>query len=350
MTDVNRPIEIFDPRIASTEMVNMYLSFTEELFRETNPDDPLPSRDLWIRFMKGAPPLVDYFWWVMFSDAEKHLIIGRGLLEIETENSPSFKNNIHVAYGGVAFSKDYRRKGLGTELLRLLVIKSNELGKLTLETKIILEDGHRFCDNLNGLKAIERFENRLWLKDVNWSMIEEWKEEGPRSENESKVELLQDLSPKDIDEYMEIINEVEAQEDQGGLESRPKATSESIENEMMRFKENGIETIVMVTRGQDSVITGVTTRYYAPEEPYRIDVGFTGVKEIHRWNGIGKWLKAEMLFYIKEQYPAVKFENATNDISNKPMLAINEQLGYKRRLIETTYKFKIAELIEKLGD
>lgn len=56
---------------------------------------------------------------------------------------------------------------------------------------------------------------------------------------------------------------------------------------------------------------------------------FTGVKEAFRGKGIGKWLKADLLFYIRDTLPGAKFIDTGNAGNNAPMLSINERMGFK---------------------
>ncbi len=75
----------------------------------------------------------------------------------------------------------------------------------------------------------------------------------------------------------------------------------------------------------------------------------TGVKEDYRGKGLGKWLKAEMALYIKENYPKIKYISTGNANENAPMLAINKQMGFKFHKEGSAIKFDIEELSRKLN-
>jgi mycothiol synthase len=70
----------------------------------------------------------------------------------------------------------------------------------------------------------------------------------------------------------------------------------------------------------DGRLSGVTEIYYHPERPHVVEQEVTGVLEAERGRGLGKWLKTDMLLFIKEQHPDVEFiskGNATADALNQ---------------------------------
>ena len=88
--------------------------------------------------------------------------------------------------------------------------------------------------------------------------------------------------------------------------------------------------------------------FYSKQEPDRVQQMLTGVKNEFRGRGLGKWLKAEMMFLIKEQFPNAKFISTGNADSNAPMLSINKRMGFKRSLTGTTFKWNASKLLQKL--
>ena len=88
--------------------------------------------------------------------------------------------------------------------------------------------------------------------------------------------------------------------------------------------------------------------FYFPDKQMMLNQNLTGVKEEYRGRGLGKWLKAAMLEWIKEEYPEVQIIVTGNATTNAPMLAINKRLGFKEYKSGTAYKFQVDELSEKL--
>ena len=92
----------------------------------------------------------------------------------------------------------------------------------------------------------------------------------------------------------------------------------------------------------------MTEILHDPREAYRIMQDLTGVLPEYRGRGLGKWLKAQMLFHIKENYPDTKVIVTGNADANAPMLSINERIGFKRYRSGSMYKLQINEVTKKL--
>ncbi|WP_063762255.1 GNAT family N-acetyltransferase [Streptomyces bicolor] len=66
----------------------------------------------------------------------------------------------------------------------------------------------------------------------------------------------------------------------------------------------------------------------------------TAVVPAHRGHGLGLWLKAQMLRRLHDEYPQVTEVETDNAADNTHMLAVNEQLGFRR--LRTTYEYQLA--------
>lgn len=84
---------------------------------------------------------------------------------------------------------------------------------------------------------------------------------------------------------------------------------------------------------------------FSPDTQYWIAQELTGVKPEYRGRGLGKWLKAEMLFHIKENLLETNFIHTGNADFNAPMMSINNSRGFKRHLTEKCYKIGADELV-----
>ena len=55
-------------------------------------------------------------------------------------------------------------------------------------------------------------------------------------------------------------------------------------------------------------------------------------------------MKAEMLFFVRDELPEVKYINTGNADFNAPMVSINERMGFKRHRTELCYRFELEAL------
>jgi hypothetical protein len=105
-----------------------------------------------------------------------------------------------------------------------------------------------------------------------------------------------------------------------------------------------------LTREPDGTISGITDIGYSPLQPDRVNQRFTGVRTDSRGRGLGKWLKASMLEYIRATYPEAEWVSTGNANSNEPMLGINHKLGFRRYRANTTYQIRREALEAKLAN
>jgi GNAT superfamily N-acetyltransferase len=87
---------------------------------------------------------------------------------------------------------------------------------------------------------------------------------------------------------------------------------------------------------------------YTPQQPHLIEQELTGVRQAYRGRGLGKWLKAEMLFFIRSEYPDARFVDTGNADHNAPMLSINQRMGFENLLSQTFFEFDVGDLSQRL--
>jgi RimJ/RimL family protein N-acetyltransferase len=83
---------------------------------------------------------------------------------------------------------------------------------------------------------------------------------------------------------------------------------------------------------------------YNPQEPYRIHQYFTGVLARYRRRGLAKRLKAEMLKFVRERFPDAEYITTTTASDNKPMQAINRQLGFMPKKTYDMFRWAVQDL------
>ncbi|MBD0422739.1 GNAT family N-acetyltransferase [Streptomyces sp. TRM S81-3] len=69
----------------------------------------------------------------------------------------------------------------------------------------------------------------------------------------------------------------------------------------------------------------------------------TAVVPAHRGHGLGVWLKAHMLRRLHDEYPQVTEVETDNAADNTHMLAVNEQLGFRRQRTSHEYRLTLTE-------
>jgi len=74
----------------------------------------------------------------------------------------------------------------------------------------------------------------------------------------------------------------------------------------------------------------------------------TGVQESYRGRGLGKWLKSGMILLIRDKYPQATYITTGSNVSNAPMLSINDRMGFKVHSKQKFYEFALQDLYNRL--
>ena len=341
-------IEEFDPKEAPDEFWEGYFEFTETNFKEMNPDDPLPNREGVIQRQKADIP--DFYVKRLLAFTPDDKIVGWAGFGAPKETASDYEENKHIAQLNIVVLKDYRRKGIGTEFLKYAVKEIQSLNRAVIECGSDHEAGKAFLKHYGAEMTIEGAENRLEMADVDWDMMQEWINEGPKRAPDVRIETFLDECPEEIlDEYCEMYTEALNMQPLGEIESRAKIDGKARRKNEKRAKEVGQINYTMITREKDGKISGMTEIFYDPREGYRMYQGLTGVRPEYRGRGLGKWLKALMIVHIRDKYPEVERIITGNAESNEAMLSINERMGFKKYKGGEGYKFQVEELAKKLN-
>lgn len=341
-------IQEFFPDKVDEIILDKYIDFERECQKEINPDDPTVPPELLKKAILEPSSEYTIFRWLVFSDSEE--IIGYARLSFPNQSSPMYKTTKTIADMTISVIKEFRRQGIGSQLLQVLVEKAKELGKETFQTFTSLEAGRKFVEHYGGIVASDRALNRLYYKDINWEKMEKWCIEGEKRTKDVKIETFQDVPEEDIEEFVQLytVTENQAPDYETGDYQGVKVSPESRRYNEQYFKDKGYTWITKIAKEEDGTISGFTEIFYNKFVPNMIEQEMTGVLPKYRGRGLGKRLKAEMLFYIKEKYPEIDYIETGNANNNKAMLAINRGMGYRKHIVQYLMKLDIEE-IEKKG-
>ncbi|MHA2336532.1 MAG: GNAT family N-acetyltransferase [Candidatus Hodarchaeales archaeon] len=335
-----------NPLTSSAEDWNKYHFFRKIRHQEVNPGDPIePDEAVEISakqdFQNEEYYVEQYF---VYKKNDASLLIGTVTLLAYTDKSPSYKGNEHFAQFEISLLPEFRRKGLGLKLLEKVVESTQILGKTLLITSSKESSGIEFLKKLNFNR-----ENRLQLKDVDWSMVDQWNKEGQAKNPETKI-LFFDSIPDDlIDQFAGMVTETMSQAPLGSLNvSEMRATREVLRTRENEFRSVGNVPTTILTLEANGKISAFSEMYYSTNTKLILEQTFTGVKEEFRGRGLGKWVKAALLLYMSIKYPEVTAVKTGNAESNAPMLSINDRLGFKIYKEKVTAQITLEDAIISL--
>jgi GNAT superfamily N-acetyltransferase len=236
----------------------------------------------------------------------------------------------------------HRRKGIGRELLALLVEVAEREGKSLLigDTTDRVAAGAELCRRAGATPGMETHTNRLLLSALDPSLLHHWVEEGPK--RAPGYELVGYDSPCSEELAGAVAQALDVMNDAPRGELRlddMHFTVEQLRDWERSDEATGNEHWWLLARELDShQLAGLTDVYWNPAHAETVFQGNTGVLAAHRGKALGKWMKAVMLERILAERPAANDVRTSNADSNEAMLGINRLLGFEPYIARTAWQ------------
>ncbi len=310
---------------------NLYHEYRKIRHCEANPDDPFVDNETTEKslIMQANHPEFN-FQFAAVLDSSSNKFVGRVVYGGFRETSASYEGNKHLLQFDLVLLKEYRNKGIETEVMKQIY----EYGKKNNHSILISgsdeDDGKAFLKEIGAQTALSGVENRLKLEEVDWNMIETWAKEGPNRSPDTELKQVYSIPEEVLEKYCKVYTETLNQQPLGDLDVNDIIYSPELFRETEKQRTAlGRKHITFYTVEPNGDISGLTEMLFRPERESLIDQLLTGVQEKYRGRGLGKWLKAEMLLKVKKGFPKAKIVTTGNATTNVPMLSINDRLGFK---------------------
>lgn len=315
---------------------------------QRRPEDPLLPDDLVEKSMKREDPFGESVYYGVVKDGAFISLFSAGTMK---PAAPSYENNKHILWAGASVLPEHRRQGIG----RMWIGRTRDLFDKWPETRVLTvtteeDEGHAFLKWLGAEGKWTGAENRLKWKEIDWDMVREWVEDGPRRAAGAHIELYEDRVPESLwEEYLPVYTAL------GNLAPREDldmgdwvSTPENWREMYSRADEQGDVHHTMLMREADGTISGLTEVWFNPAQETLINQDLTGVVPEFRGRGLGKWLKGSMLDYVRGRYAGIDWVVTGNANSNAPMLSINHRLGFKEYKGATSYQISKDDLMRRV--
>lgn len=249
---------------------------------------------------------------------------------------------------------EFRRRGLGTWLIKESV---KEMEKARREFVIFIaysqvECGELFLTELGARKCNIRQINRLYLEKLDFGLMQNWIEKGDKARFE--VLFWEKLIPEEyLAQFLEInwyMNDAPI----GNLQIKKHQMTSKEWREYEGFlRDRGcVLWAVVIQDIQTKSLCGYTTTIWDSTNPDCLNQGDTVVHRNFRGNGLGRWMKADMIMRVIQQRPNVQYVVTGNANGNIPMLKINHQMGFQIHQEKVEWQISLDELqahYQKLG-
>jgi GNAT superfamily N-acetyltransferase len=320
---------------------------TNHIRRERLPDDPPVPLEETINNLRSIPPFVDLKLWAAWN-ADQSEIVALGNIAILR-----MEENQHLAQFELTVQPEYRRLGIGRQLLGQIAGVAQQEGRRLLMTSTVdrIPAGEAFMLRLGAQKGLVGHTNQLRIVDLDRDLLERWLVAGQANLPEFDLGLWDGPYPEDqlpaIAELIDLTN----QQPLGDLEIEDMhMTPEQLRQMETNLFARGSQrwTFYLVDRASGK-FAGYTETVWNPNRPEILRQDMTGVFPQYRNKGLGRWLKAAMLDKVLKERPQVKYVRTGNADSNAAMLKINNALGFKPYTADALWQVELQKVLEYLG-
>jgi GNAT superfamily N-acetyltransferase len=315
--------EPFDLLTASEALARSRYDLLRAVRAEVEPGDPIPSLDA-VRLEAQYPvPWTRRQEWVVL-DGDR--VAGWARLELE-----DLDTNRHLAECKIEVARSDRRRGIGTQLLDAVGSAAREDGRTVLGT--VASQGaaaEPFLAAVGGQNRQVFRVSRMQMAELDVDLMRAWVDgANERASGYTLVGWDDPCPPEYADAFSEVVDVMNtAPLDDLDWEDE-HYTPEQIREWQDRLAKRGHVGWVYAARDDATGhFAGFTEMGFWPWSPELAYQGDTGVHPDHRNLGIGRWLKAAMVLRLMDERAARAVETG-NAGSNRPMLAINEAMGFR---------------------
>lgn len=351
MTNPEVEIVPFDPQkvgAASWKALHVYRRARQA---EAEPEDAPLADDAVEKLVLTPDPETQVLRLAVRTKADPETFIGWIYFEVYREGSETYENNKHMAWVDFAVLRPYRRQGLGTRMLAKVAELARKHDRTLLIGGTDEEDGKAFLRAIGAQMALEGRQSRLRMDAVDWEQVARWIAEGQTRSPETTLHITTDPVPDAVlEDYCAVLTAVSNQEPRGDLEVGDEViTPEVYRKREAKIAGTGATHLKAYTQEGDGAVSGLTEMGYFPGEGPLIRQWMTGVKDVYRGRGLGKWLKAGMLERMRRELPQVEVVRTGNATVNKPMLSINVRLGFQPHKEGVEAQIPVATVEAYLG-
>lgn len=337
-------VEEMDEVSATDEQLASINELMVEIDQETLPDDPPRPAEEHIARVRSAAPFVHKRMWLIRDGGR-----AKATSEIRWEEK---MQNRHVAEIYVAVTAGERRRGLATQLLAPVAETANKLGRSHLYIWMTGDSPHEdFARHMGATFSMNEYHNRLFLDELDRALLDDWINRASERASEYSIEFWEGSTPEeDIERFAAVMDAMNNAPRPDSWED-DHFTPDQIRGQEERWVAAGITLWRYVARRNDTgEIAGYTAMSPNRWRPEFADQEDTGVLEAHQNRGLGRWLKAAMLVKLLEERPATRFVDTGNATSNRPMLGINNALGFRPVEKWATWEITTPTLEARLTD
>jgi GNAT superfamily N-acetyltransferase len=247
---------------------------------------------------------------------------------------------------------DWRRRGIGARLLRLIGEQAMTEGRsvLTWSTFDALPAGGSFSRRVLARVARVNRTSELVVADVDWATVQRWAHAERARALGYVVEMVDGAFPEHLRGDAATLHHLVQTAPKEDLDVGDVMIDDEFVAELDRsLQRAGRTRWTVLVRDPGGVCVGGTELTFEPGEPETVHQQNTAIASANRGLGLAKWAKARMLERIRDERPQVRRVQTSNAFSNASMLAINDALGFRIISTRTEWQADAADIVRTLG-
>ncbi|MFX0116808.1 MAG: GNAT family N-acetyltransferase [Candidatus Hodarchaeota archaeon] len=338
----------FDPLRASEKEWARFHEYRRKRYAEHSPGEAIIDDSTIERTWRDYSDTYEIHAFVVLEAGKTEKQIGLVNFAYFRTDNPSYETNKHTSLIlNFELLDAFRRKGIGRKLLGKVAELAKEHNKSLIIGWTTEADGKAFIRAIEAEEGLIEIDLRLSIDRLDWDLVEQWVRQGSERSPYSELTIYQTIPDDIIEPFCQLFTEIRNQEPRGGLHYEDEVHTPGERRKWEAyFADIGATLLTAIIKEPNDDLSGFTGMIYLPSKKTRIDQVTTGVREQYRGTGKAKWLIAAMLLKIREDFSQVAVVRTETANINAPMIAINNQLGFKSYK-ETLYAQITLKALEK---
>jgi mycothiol synthase len=338
-------ISQFHPKTANNADFDELTAYVNQINAERHPEQPPQSIEELATWMRRRPASVSHFEWLARMDgqivAEANLSIWKG------------KDHLHLGDFWISVLPAFRRQQIATRLLRLIADTARQEQRQTLHapSNDHVPAAADFLRKIGADVGQTWSLNELWVRDLNRDLLNRWNQTGEGLADAFQLELRTLPFPEEeLGSIAQLRSAITDSMPWGDLDRETETMTPAFIREWEDvLASQSVERWTLFLRDRKTnAYAGYTEVFWNFRRPTILQQGDTGVLPQFRGQGLGRWLKAQMLDKVLRERPRVEVMRTGNASSNAAMLRINQELGFKPYLTSYTWQVSLDKVFAYL--
>lgn len=263
---------------------------------------------------------------VLVARNDEGRIVGSAWVEMTTTH------NTHLVGADISVARGLRRQGIATQLLGALVALAEADGRTTilLGTDHLAPAAEAFAASLGMTFGMAAHTNQLTIANVDRDRMASWR---AATHPDYAIEWITPDGPYPddaLDDMAHLRGVLVNDAPMGDIPLEHRVvTHEQLRADEARLVGYGRTRWTLIARHRSGTPVAYTEVFVDPNDPRHLFQGATAVDPGHRGHALGQQLKATMFERVVAERPEAEFIRTFNADDNRPMLAVNEAMGFE---------------------